>query len=442
MIFGDVNAHLGSAEMLVAWLACVIVFVAGLGLVGFLSMRMLGLARYGVTVFTGLVVIGCIITMIFGPFFLGADGPEYDLQAVDVSLRLHGERLHAELTGGKEGWPLLLGAAYSLVGRVPFVGILLNCIAVGVSAVFVASTAKLLWGKFSPTALYLWYFGTPLIALLGPSLMREALCWMAISMLAFGAVALARRRAHAVWPILVGAGALFAVRTSLAVLVITALAMSWMVCILLAKKRYFMVALTMAAGVAIASTVLGSVLDGLGFSEQFLQANRVYISADATTGFASSSLQPGLLGLLSTAAQVFPRVVLGPYPWEIQLAPAWIWVATNTIAWLVLLILAIRSLTFEGRRRVRMVALLAVALLLFGMSLSLTNYGIIVRMRGACVFLLLPLVLGGAQRGRRAIRSQFTATNTELIAKPQTAPATPATARPANGPTIMTAVSK
>jgi len=441
MIFGDTNEHLGTAELFVALLAGLIVFLVGLGVIAALSARLLGLARFGVVIFVVLAAVGAVITLGFGPFFLATDGPVYDGQAASFASHLRDETSRSSLTDGKEGWPVLLGVVYFLVGRVPFVGILISCIAVGVSAVFGAGTARLLWGGFSPRALYAWYFATPLIVFLGPSLMREALCWMAISMIVFGFVAATRGTIHAIWVFVIGASVLIAVRTSLAVLILLAIGVSWLVCSLIAKRKFFMVVLIGVVAAAFASTFLRTILAQLGFSEQSLESNRVYIAVDATTGFSPSALQPGVGGFFLTAAQAFPKVLLGPFPWEIGLAPAWIWVVANSIVWLVMLTMAIRRCILARDRRWVAVLVVATGLLVFGMSLSLTNYGIIVRMRGAGLMLLLPLVLGGFYRGNRTMPAQEAATSTEPIEKPQTAPPSPAKARPISGPSTITTVS-
>ena len=394
MTIGDINAFLGTAEFSVAVLSGVFVFAVGLAIVSLVSYRLLGSAHYGVTVFIGLVFVGCVITLRFGPFFLATDGPVYDQQAFGFAESLRGNSVSKALDSGKEGWPILLGFIYYLLGRVTFVGILVNCLATALSAVFVARTAQLLRGSFSPRALYTWFFCTPLLLLLGPSLLREAACWLGISMLCYSTIAIARGRLGAIWPAVSGAFILITVRTSLAALVLGALLVSWLAITLIGRKRYLAVALMAVVGIAFASSGLNVLLAQLGFTAESIQTNRVYISVDATTGFAVDSLQTGVVGFLSTAVQVVPRLLFGPFPWELGFAPVWIWVLLNTLVWLVLLFLAIRNLSHLEHKYFGLILVVASGLVLLAMSVTLTNYGIVVRMRGAAMIMLLPLVLG------------------------------------------------
>ncbi|WP_140425553.1 hypothetical protein [Cryobacterium sp. N21] len=389
----DQNAYLGSADTLVAVLAGILFFLLGLGIVAAIGRRMLGTASPGVLLYISLVAIGCLVTAFFGPFFLAPDGPIYDAQAHGFASDLRNERNDIGLTNGKEGWPILLGSVYYVFGRVTFVGVIINCLATASSAVFVARTAQIISGTFSSKKMYLWYVCTPLFAVLGPSLMREALCWLGISMICYALASLWNGRIGRLW---IGGAGLFifgTVRTSLAILVLCALILGLLIVVLIRKKMRLTLTVTSVISVIIASTALSVALDSLGVTEESLQLNRVYISVDATTGFAASSLQPGVGGFLTMALQVFPRLVLGPFLWEFGLAPVWVWVGANSIAWLAILYIAIRSIRRMKDGTIGVILLAASGLLLLAMSVSLTNYGIVVRMRGSTMIMLLPLVI-------------------------------------------------
>ncbi|WP_104199815.1 hypothetical protein [Cryobacterium sp. Y29] len=390
----DQNAHLGSADTTVAILAGLLFFLLGLLVVGVISRRLLGASSDGLALYIYLVVIGCVVVTFFGPFFLAPDSPIYDEQALGVAESIREEETEAALTNGKEGWPILLGSVYYIFGRVTFVGIIINCVATAVSAIYVTRTAEIIFGSSSRRRMILWYLCTPLLALLGPSLLREALCWLGISLMCFALASVFRGRVSALWTGAIGVFIFGAVRTSLAILVLVALILGWLIVVLIKKKKRLTLLLASVMCVTLASTVLRLALNGLGVTEASLQANREYISVEATTGFSSGSLQPGIGGFLTTAVQGFPRLLFGPFPWEFEFAPVWIWVGINTIAWLTILYLAIRSTFQIQEKTISLVLLTAAGLLLLAMSVSLTNYGIVVRMRGSTMILLLPLVLG------------------------------------------------
>lgn len=427
MIDGDINASLGSAELVTAWVAGVLFFAIGIAVVWIVSKRVLGHPRYGLTVFLGMFATGAVITSLFGPFFLAADGPQYDLQAFQFAQSLKGESVEVQFAGGKEGWPVVLGLVYFLFGRVTFVGIIISCIAVAISAIFVSGSAELLAGRFSERALYMWYFLTPLILLLGPSLMREALCWMAVSMVSYGVIARSSGHTRGLLVALLGALILGAVRTSLAVLVIAGLAVSWVCLILISRKMYYVLAAIAIAVAALASILLSPTLGALDSAEASLQANRLYLSAEATTGFSTSVLGTGVGGFLVVVMEVFPRVLLGPFPWELGIpweageSMVWLWVLSNSLIWLALLWVVLRKRRLLKHRRAAALILGATAIVMLGMSLSLTNYGIIVRMRGTPMIMLLPLALMLAPEGHESVRGYFRRMMS-MTGAPQTVP--------------------
>jgi len=142
----------------------------------------------------------------------------------------------------------------------------------------------------------------------------------------------------------------------------------------------------------------------LSYSPGFVDDNRDYL-AEATTGFSTPDRPPGTLGLIVSGLETLPRALIGPAPDEIGPQPVWLWVVANTVYWLVLLAAVV--VRFPGRADaptntgVGVALVLIAAVAIVGMAVTLTNYGIVVRMRGMPTFLLLPLVLAPLWSPRR-----------------------------------------
>lgn len=394
MIIGDPNSSLGMAAPWAAALSIVLLIVLGGGIVLLLCRRLHISWALGIGIFLGFAAIGAIVTLLFGPFFLAADGPTYDRQAMGIVDVLRGEsETGVRITGGKEGWPAILAGLYFIFGRVPFLGILVNSLALAIAAVFAVKTAQITWGSYSQWRIVVFLFFNPLVVFLGPSMMREALSWMGISVVSCGLAMVFKSDRRGILLILLGEILLFWVRSTLSVLLAAGLGVASAVVYLVLKRRFWLLGLTAVAIVVIGLTMGESILSMLGQNEEYLRLNRENLSEDAVTGFAIKELGEGPLGFLGGAIALAPRLAFGPYLWEIGLAPVWIWVFANTIVWFALLAFAVWQTRKLPNRAASAVLWAAVAIVLVGMALTLTNYGIVVRLRGIPYMMLLPLVI-------------------------------------------------
>lgn len=400
MIVGDPNGFLGLADVWVIVTATVFAFLLGWALVAAMSRRLLDDVSVGLITYLVLVGVGLMITLVVGPFFLAADGPTYDRQAMGIAGVLNGTATDVTITSGKEGWPALLGGVYYLIGRVPFVGIIINCAATAIAAIFVAKTAQIIWGGFSTRRVLLGFLVSPLVLFLGPSLMREALCWMGVAMVICALAMIRASARHGLLLFVAGETVLFFIRSTLSVLILVGVGIAALFIFCLLRKHYLTLVFLTIGVVLSGVYLLEPLLASLGQTEEFIRANRQYISEDATTGFPSSELGSGPIGFLRAALEIAPRLFVGPYPWEIELSFVWGWVVLNTVVWIAALVLVCRRAVSLPRRSDSAVLLLGAALVLFGMALSLTNYGIVIRMRGIPYIMLLPLFVAQVSSAR------------------------------------------
>jgi hypothetical protein len=401
VIFGDPNAFLGYAPTSAAVLGICVVFLAGC-LVTAWAGRVPGQRlNVGVLLYLWLALVGVVLYRTFGPFFLGTDGPLYDAQALGIAQKMSGELDGGGLSlrQGKVGWPTMLGVVYAAMGRVPLAGILINCAVVAVSAAITQKAAVVAWGRCSTVRLLAVFGLVPCFMVLGPSLMREPLCWLGSAMITYAVVHRMRLGTTRWAPLLAGALLLLWVRTLLGVLVIGGYLLGYL--FLRLKNRYGWSLALVGVGLLSSSLLLaaGPALALAGQDFASVAAGRTYLADEVTTGFAQiPDYSGGALGLVTVALKTLPPVALGPFPWEIGFSGVWLWVLANSVAWWMVLVAVVQAARRSRRDDVVMLCSIAGLAVLIGMSAMLTNYGIVVRIRSDVLVMLAPVVMGVAAR--------------------------------------------
>jgi hypothetical protein len=342
-------------------------------------------------IFIVLSLIGLVFVSTVGAnVFAVTDAIVYDRDASSIAEFLRGEGDFPRILPGHAVWPIVLGGIYFAFGDHQLLGLVLNAGIVGLAVVFVSRAAVEFSGAVWPGLTVAAILLLPIVLLYGPSLMREATSWLGVAMLGCGAVLLVAGRVGG-RVMLAGALVSIAIRPNLG-LFLTLAAVGAVVAVRLLARRRFIRFGAFAVASALVAYFLGpSMITVLEFSPVFVSDNRDYL-AQAATGFvAPTTTLPGALGLLINGLLTLPRAVLGPLPSEIGTEPVWIWVIANTLYWFVLLALIV--VRYRGRPDVGAVLVLMTSVALVGIAITLTNYGIVARMRGMPIFLLLPLVL-------------------------------------------------
>jgi hypothetical protein len=343
-------------------------------------------------IFSVLSLIGLAFVATVGAnVFEVSDAVLYDQNASDVADFLRGDGRFPRIDPGHAAWPIALGFVYYVFGDHQLLGLVLNSGIVGLAVVFVTRAAVEFSGAVSPGLTVAAILLMPVALLYGPSLMREALLWLGVALLGCGAALMLARRFSGRTILAAGGLVSIAVRPNLGLFLALAAVGAVIAVRLFARRRCGRLA-AFVVGSALGGYFLGpTIITILRFSPAFVDDNRDYL-AHAATGFvAPDSTLTGTPGLVVNGLLTLPRAVLGPLPSEIGTQPVWLWVIANTLYWFALLALVI--VRYRGRPEVGAVLLLTTSIALVGIAITLTNYGIVVRMRGMPMFLLMPLVL-------------------------------------------------
>lgn len=412
MIFDDPNARFGETASLVQMLVFAIVIVAGLLTIHAWA-RLLRVGSSGpLIVFMAYVLIGLGLAAAAGPFAFATDGPVYDSQAMGVATDIGivpGETQTEPLHPGKAGYPVLLGAIYAVTGRMPLAGILINCIFVGATVATILGAAQVAYGRARQIPVVVLFLVSPTFLTLGPAVMREALCWLGVSLLVFVSVQLWHRRLNGV-SLFCLAGSisiLVSVRTTLFVLMLLSVVIAFCIAIVWRQMGLTGLWFLLAFG-ALSLLVLGDPLIGiLGFDFSSIMMTRDYLARSATTGFSISAGPLSAFGGAGLLLASLPTVVFGPFPWQMGPEPVWAWVALNAVSWWVAIILALRNQVARLRPGITVLLMSSAVGLLLGLSLTMTNFGIVARLRAIPLVIILVIVAGASKRKHVAMERRL-----------------------------------
>lgn len=305
---------------------------------------------------------------------------------------------------GKEGFPAMLGVLYHLFGSHPASGLALNWAAHALLIVTVAATAARLAMPVVRSAWIVALF--PPVLLWSGLLLREALTWWLLAMIAFSLIAYATSRLVRHYLIY---GATFAASISTlfwirgtAALIVGAAG----IIVLLVTSRRSTLVPRLALAVVLVALLLPRVEDLVGgylpddqpseasvaVSTDRIADIRESLGRDSTTSFNSQD-SSGVAGLATNAAQVS----LGPFPWEWMRVG--VQLAADGLLWIALLVAAAIG-GWRSRDRIRLSLLVVVpaALLLGALVVTSGNYGTMQRLRVQSAVLLVPLAAAGLGR--------------------------------------------
>ena len=345
---------------------------------------------------TALVAATILVVLLNRPYGSGTDELVYQRQARSVwaSLLLTG-RVDSEtviLDQGKWGWPTVLGVAYRVVGTDnPYVGIAINVVIAYLALLLAAAAGCRVWG----TRRWTWWMGAPFVLsptvlLFSPSLSRETWVWLSVAIAMHGLIYLVEgRRLLGLAVLMSGCLIVYWIRTPMAAILLGAAVGAVVLAWIWRRWGTWPTVVSLVVMAVVGQRLIVVALTAIGLTPEALFIARDYLAESATTGFAPSDpLTP--LGL----AMSLLRVGVGPFPWELRPAPVWGWVLVNWAFWIAVVVAAVVALRRAGLTATRLALLVFAGVILVGLALSLTNYGIVVRMRATVVIALLPLVWG------------------------------------------------
>lgn len=385
------------------------------------------------------IAVGLLTQISGSPFFTGLnDGLVYRIWGYEIadSWSKGSSWSGRTIWPGKGTWPVVIALISSITGPTLVSLVTLNALALAFSAIFAQKTTSLIFGKDAWGAITLLMLSNPSILLFGPTLLREAIFWLSITM---GVTALAfffRDKPF------VGIGLIFssslgilAIRPNLGVILVYAFLFSAIIIWFLIRFR---TGIKVWLPVLILTATLATTF-APAFS--FLTATEVQDLDRRVTGFATAVsqetdytrfLNPKVEGFTHVASQTesvcdqvltsetmcqavkfLPHVMFGPFWWEFQ--PRWGFVVSlvSTYHLWLLLVASSFSLVRRPTRNVATVCLFFMSLLtLLAISTVVSSYIIAIRFRTLGGIFLLPLAaafLGkphhwartGSFRGRR-----------------------------------------
>lgn len=345
---------------------------------------------------TALAAATILVVLLNRPYGSGTDELIYQRQARSVwaSLLLTG-RVDSEtviLDQGKWGWPTVLGVAYRVVGTDnPYVGIAINVVIAYLALLLAAAAGCRVWG----TRRWTWWMGAPFVLsptvlLFSPSLSRETWVWLSVAIAMHGLIfLLERRRLLGLVVLMSGCLIVYWIRTPMAAIILGAAIAAVVLAWIWRRWGTWPAVVSLVVMAVVGQRLIVVALTAIGLTPEALFIARDYLAESATTGFPPSDpLTPGGL------AMSLLRVGIGPLPWELRPAPVWGWVLVNWAFWIAVVVAAVVAVRRSGLTATRLALLVFAGVILVGLALSLTNYGIVVRMRATVVIALLPLVWG------------------------------------------------
>ena len=312
---------------------------------------------------------------------------------------------------GKGFWPLLIAGFRLIAGPVIVSLIVLNSMLIAFSVVLLQKATSLGFGVNPRVVFIALTLSSSPILLFGPTLLREAIFWLGISATVAGLAYLYSDHYFSAISLLLGGTFLIlAIRPNYGVIVVYLAAFAalgiWVFHRKPRRGKKVIIGLGCALAIALSfppvfsylSTDLGAV------DETADRVARGLTKGDVTTTLTPPPNTPDdvttagerfLDSTLGAAITRFPKLVLGPFWWEVGPEPIWIVVVASTLHYWFLLATSLLLLIKRNNRNLLTVTLFLVsALIIASLSVVLTNYGIVVRFRVVAEIFLSPLSAG------------------------------------------------
>lgn len=400
MALDDPNAFLGEPEVFLVFLFAAVTLAAGVFLVTCVARVWSIPVWLPVVTLVVQMLVGMASYILLGPFSMSEDGGTYDQQAVYFASGF-GLRtpfgFEQPLHDGKAGYPTLLGLAYVLTGRQPFVGIAINTVAVALTSIVVYAAARKAFSRVNPYIILVYFVVAPFYITLGPSIMREALCWLGIALCSYALVCYLRGvdLVPATMVLAVGVLVLYFVRTGLLWLTLGALAVAIGTVVLWRSFGTRSLVLWALLGLVLLLVIGEPLLSLAGYSSEYVIANREFNAIGANTGFSVTVGPLVAFGITGYMIAALPKLLIGPLPWELEPMLVWAWVLGNTVFWWFALWQTLRIGRSRGLNSQFVGLVCAAAVMLVAMAAFNSNYGVLSRMRALPLIILLIIMAGG-----------------------------------------------
>ena len=372
------------------------------------SLRPLGILLFGGVA----LCVGYFLYIPASPFFVPSDGLGYGAWGFDIAQAWAGNRPEAtNLTWpSKVVFPIIIAVLSTISGGPVYVSVItLNCILLCSSVLAIQRSVKSLSGNSQPWATIPLLATSPAILIFGPSMLRESIFWLGIS-LGVLSITLAREKSLKLSPLLLGVSyvLLVAIRPDLGLFFGAGFALIWAFFVLLGGSKRTRTRWTLfilaAAFLVATSTAFFSYVAPDRDAQSIPETSRALAPASSITSFqteensgtGSTSAKTGFCStsIYASVACEAPknllRAVFGPFPSELGPEPIWFVAVTATLHFLVLAILSVYfAISHSGSRAFSWSLVIFGAGTVFVFSSVLTNYGILFRFKAATEWLLL-----------------------------------------------------
>lgn len=378
-----------------------------------------------------LVVIGFLVNHPDSPFLMKSDGLYYEKQAVEVSTWLrNGMQGKLQLDKLKEAWPFFLGSIYFLVGREPFIGILVNSSLIAIALILVIRAAQLMFNRTPALPITILVLLSPMVLTMGPSLGRESVFWLGSTLLLLSGIYLLKKTwKPGISTFIAGAALLLLIRPNLGLVLIYAFLIPVSVLVLIQSnlsKSYKLFSSCFVTLILIVSIPLS--FSPFNSSIENVSITRADLSKTASSGFSvelpedanpdgnseegsfskipqessktetnlpQTNLSPLFTKLVynvNVGIVTIPRIIAGPFLNELSFTPLWLYLSGSTFIWLLIFVTAITQMLMSGRKYFKYALFQLIMVLAFVavLAVMLTNYGIIARFRIPVELLLVP----------------------------------------------------
>ena len=377
--------------------------------------------------------VGLALWFPLSPLFIANDGEYYLSWGYSLSdaWTNSGSPLEERLWPGKGVWPLIIAIFHFLFGPVAASLIAFNSIVCGFSIVALQKAVLLISGKKSTLTIVVLVLSSPPLVMFGPSLLRESLFWLGVSLGVLSVIYFGRQEVgRGVWIFVTGSLFLLLFRSDAGVVIVFGLLAVIIIQVGLftgtrTLRRKLFTGLALTALVTLSPFAFDLMQPGASDSERVRNGQQDLNAPAVSTAFGGAEeasdvgeeasdvgeeasdvgercnvSATGSLGLVTTllcySALHFPQAMFGPFPSEFGPEPIWIIASLSTIHFLVLLVPSVVYLVSLPGRGWISSGVTAVAGLSFVMiSAIASNYGLLIRFRVMTEILLFPLSVAG-----------------------------------------------
>lgn len=357
-----------------------------------------------------LALVGLLTQMPQSPLYVVLpDGEAY----LGVGLLLYETWRAGEAWGephwpGKGVWPLIIALLHFVAGPIRLSIIVLNALLLALALIFLQKSTLVLFGTKPKLVFVLLTVTSAPVLLNGPTLLRESIFWLGIS-IGIAAISFLSRNRNmpGLGLLLVSIAVILAIRPNLGIVVVYLLLFCSITVWLIQNGRLVrsrIVASLLITGLASAAfpplfDYLATDLSNVGESTEVIAVSLQ--DSSSTTAFVPLAETPQICGTSSLGSMIcrtttnFPHSLLGPFPWEFGPEAIWVVGLASTLHFWGLITASVLLLRNTKNRTPATVGLFIVSfVLLLVISTVMTNYGILIRFRAAVEIFLFPLAAG------------------------------------------------